>query len=66
MAGDRAGFLATLRAVLWSFLGVRKRRGYQEDANSLDPKAVIVAGLIAGLVFVLVLVAVVRVVVGGA
>lgn len=60
----RAGFLATLRAVLWSFVGIRKRRHYDDDATSLDPKAVIVAGVLAGLVFVLSIVAFVRFVVG--
>lgn len=60
----RAGFLATLRAVLWSFIGIRRRHDYESDARSLDPRAVIVAGLLAGLVFVLTLVAVVRLVVG--
>ncbi len=59
----RAGFWATLRAVLWSFIGVRKRRSYQEDAASLDPKAVVFAGLLAGLVFVLSIAAFVRFVV---
>lgn len=55
-----AGFWATVRAVLWSFLGVRKRAGYDEDAASLDPKAVIVAGVLGGVIFVLVLVGVVQ------
>jgi len=60
----RAGFWATMRAVLWSFVGVRKRRGYQDDAASLNVKAVIVAGVIGGLIFVLSIVAFVRFVVG--
>jgi len=60
----RAGFWATMRAVLWSFIGVRKRRAYQDDADSLNIKAVIVAGLIGGLIFVLSIVAFVRFVVG--
>lgn len=59
----RAGFWATFRAVLWSFLGVRRRDAYHRDASSLDPKAVIVAGLLGGLLFVLALVAVVQFVV---
>ncbi|MCB1888728.1 MAG: DUF2970 domain-containing protein [Rhodocyclaceae bacterium] len=67
MAGapERAGFLATMRAVLWSFVGVRKRRDYQDDARSLDPRAVIVAGILGGLIFVLSLVMVVSWVVPG-
>ena len=60
----RAGFLATLRAVMWSFLGIRKGRDYRQDAASLDPKAVIVAGLLAGLLFVLAILAFVKFVVG--
>lgn len=60
----RAGFLATMRAVLWSFLGIRKRRDYHQDAANLDPKAVIVAGVLAGVVFVLSIVMFVRYVVG--
>ena len=59
----RAGFGATLRAVLWSFIGVRRRSDYLRDARSLDPRAVVVAGLLAGIVFVLTLVAVVRLIV---
>jgi len=60
----RAGFWPTFRAVLWSFLGVRRRDAYHRDASSLDPKAVIAAGLLGGLLFVLALVAVVKFVVG--
>lgn len=62
MSGDapRAGFLATVKAVLWSFIGIRKRKDYHDDASSLDPKAVIVAGVLGGLIFVLTIVAVVN------
>lgn len=62
MSGDtpRAGFLATVKAVLWSFVGIRKRKDYHDDASSLDPKAVIVAGVLGGLIFVLTIVAVVN------
>lgn len=62
MAGapHKAGFWATMRAVLWSFFGVRKRQAYLDDAGSLNPLAVVVAGVFAGVVFVLVIVAVVQ------
>lgn len=40
-------------AVLWSFLGVRKRRDYDSDAQSLTPAQVVIAGLIGGVIFVL-------------
>lgn len=40
-------------AVFWSFLGVRKRRDYDTDAQSLTPAQVVIAGLIGGVIFVL-------------
>jgi hypothetical protein len=46
-------------AVLWGFFGVRKRRDYDDDARSLTPAQIIIAGLIGGLVFVLTLLLVV-------
>ena len=55
----RAGFLASLKATLWAFAGIRRRRDLDHDAASLDPRAVIAAGLIGGLLFVLLLVLVV-------
>jgi heme/copper-type cytochrome/quinol oxidase subunit 2 len=59
----KAGFLQTMRAVLWSFFGVRKRAGYEQDAAQLNPVHVIIAGIITAIIFVLVLVMVVRFVV---
>ena len=55
----RAGFIETMRAVLWSFVGIRRQRDYREDASRLNPVAVVVAGVVAGAVFVLALVMVV-------
>jgi hypothetical protein len=40
-------------AVFWSFFGVRKRRDYDADSQSLTPVQVIIAGLIGAAVFVL-------------
>lgn len=62
--GGKAGFFATMKAVLWAFVGIRKRSDYGKDARSLDPRAVIVAGLLGGIIFVLTLVVVVGLVVG--
>jgi hypothetical protein len=59
----KAGLLQTVQAVLWSFLGVRKRAEYEKDAAQLNPVHVIIAGIIAAAIFVLVLVMVVRLVV---
>jgi hypothetical protein len=49
--------------VLWSFAGVRKRKDYQQDATSLNPVYVVIAGVLAAIVFVLTIVLVVRFVV---
>jgi Protein of unknown function (DUF2970) len=58
-----AGFLQTIRAVLWSFFGVRKRSGYEQDATQLNPVYVIIAGVIAAAIFVVTLLVIVRIVV---
>ena len=56
--------LQTLRAVAWSFFGVRRGSAYEQDVQRLNPLYVIVAGLLAALLFVLSLVWIVRWVVG--
>jgi hypothetical protein len=62
-AARNAGFLQTIRAVLWSFFGVRKRSGYEQDASQLNPVVVIIAGVIAAAIFVVTLLVIVRIVV---
>jgi preprotein translocase subunit Sec61beta len=52
-----------MRAVLWSFFGVRRRSEYEKDSVRLNPVYVIIAGIGAAALFVLVLVLVVRMVV---
>lgn len=49
------GHLKAALAVFWSFFGVRRRRDYDADAQSLTPKQVVVAGLIGAAVFVAVM-----------
>ena len=58
--GRKAGFLATMKAVFWSFFGVRKRKDYEQDAANLNPVHVIVGGLIGVAVFIGILLLVVR------
>lgn len=60
-AAQRKGsFLQTLKAVAWSFFGVRKSSDYAQDVARINPVHVIVAGVLAALVFVLGLVWLVR------
>ena len=60
-AAQRPGsFLQTLRAVAWSFFGIRRGKDYEQDVQKLNPVHVIVAGLLGALVFIGVLVLLVR------
>lgn len=56
----KASFLATMKAVLWSFLGVRKKSAYEQDAAQLNPVHVIIAGLIGAAIFISILVLIVK------
>ncbi|MFM0722145.1 DUF2970 domain-containing protein [Paraburkholderia strydomiana] len=60
----KSSFGQSMRAVLWSFFGVRKRRDLEADATQLNPLHVIAAALIAAAILIGVLILVVRVVVG--
>ncbi|MGH8035339.1 MAG: DUF2970 domain-containing protein [Lysobacterales bacterium] len=45
-----------MKAVAWSFVGLRARGDYEEDVKNLNPIHIIVAGLIGVFVFVAALV----------
>lgn len=60
----KGSFWGTLRAVAWSFLGIRKGKGYEEDVSQLNPVHVIIAGVVGAVLFVLVLVVLVKWIVG--
>jgi hypothetical protein len=60
-AAQRKGsFTQSLKAVAWSFFGVRKGKDHAQDVAKLNPIHVVVAGLIGAAVFVGVLVVLVR------
>ena len=52
--------MRAFKAVLWGFLGVRRRSDYESDTQKLSPQAVIAAGLLSAAVFVLVLLGIVK------
>jgi len=58
----RAGPLQVAKAVFWSFFGVRKSKHHDEDAVTLTPTQVIVAGIIGAGLLVFCLIMLVRVV----
>lgn len=56
----KLSFIATMKAVFWSFFGVRKGRDYESDAANLNPAHVIIAGLIGAAIFIGILVMLVQ------
>ena len=59
----KASFAATMKAVFWSFFGVRRKGDYEQDAAQLNPVHVLIAGLIGALIFIATLVVIVKIVV---
>lgn len=59
-AARKGSFLQTMRAVAWSFFGVRKASDQQIDIAQLNPVHVVVAGVLAAAMFVVSLLLLVR------
>ena len=55
-APRRGSLLRTVRAVAWSFFGVRKSRDLERDVAELKPLHVVLVGLAVAAVFVVALV----------
>jgi hypothetical protein len=45
-------FLRTVRTVLWSFIGIRKKSGFEEDLGKANPFHIIAVALVAVVVIV--------------
>ncbi|HJV63320.1 MAG TPA: DUF2970 domain-containing protein [Albitalea sp.] len=56
----KGSFLQTMRAVAWSFFGVRKSADYEKDVNQLNPVHVVIAGVIAAVILIALLIGVVH------
>ncbi len=59
----KSSFIQSMVAVLWAFLGVRKKSGLQEDVASLSFIHIIIAGVVGALIFMGVLLLIVKAVV---
>jgi hypothetical protein len=59
----KPGFLYSVKAVLWSFVGLRRKRDFDEDQQGMNPLHIIVAALLAVAVFIGVLITIVKLVV---
>lgn len=60
----KLSFAATMKAVFWSFFGVRKKSSYERDAANLNPVYLIIAALLGVAIFIAVLITLVKIAVG--
>ncbi len=58
----KTSFLATLGAIFWSFIGLRRNSDYEKDVTGLNPVYVIIAALLGVAIFIAVLLTVVSLV----
>jgi hypothetical protein len=56
----KGSFLRTVKAVLWSFVGLRSRAEFNKDVTQLNPIHLIAVGLMLAVFFVLGLLALVN------
>jgi hypothetical protein len=64
VAASRPSLVASLKAVAWSFIGIRSRAGVQEDAVKVNPLHALLAGALAVVVLVVSLIGLATWVVG--
>jgi len=48
----KGSFLQTMKAVAWSFFGVRKGSDYEKDVSQLNPVHVVIAAVIGVALFI--------------
>jgi hypothetical protein len=66
MSSDKrpnASFLYSLKAVFWSFFGLRRKSDFDTDSAKLNPLHIVIAALIGVAVFIGLLITVVKLVV---
>ena len=49
---NKASFLYSLKAVVWSFFGLRRKRDFDNDDARLNPVHIVIAALIAVALFI--------------
>jgi hypothetical protein len=60
----RPSLMRSLKTVAWSFIGIRSRAGFEEDAAKVNPLHVLLAGVISVLFLVVSLIGLATWVVG--
>ncbi len=56
----KLSFFATMKAVCWSFLGIRKGSSYEQDVAKLNPIYVVIAGILGAVIFITTLILIVK------
>jgi hypothetical protein len=51
----KGSFVQTMKAVAWSFFGVRKGADYEKDLDQLNPVHLVIAGAIGALLLIVAL-----------
>ena len=51
----KGSFFQTMKAVAWSFFGIRKSSDYEKDVSQLNPVHVVIAAVVAAVLFITVL-----------
>lgn len=49
----RPSLVTTVKAVLWSFLGLRRKSDFHEDVAKLNPLHLLVVGIVLTFIFVI-------------
>ena len=57
---QKSSFVRSMKLVAWSMLGIRSRKGYQDDLARVNPLHVVLVGLVSVLLLVLALIALVH------
>jgi len=60
---NKSSLWRSVRAVAWSFIGIRKSSGFQEDVANIKPLHVLGVGVVAAFLFVIGLIVLVNLVV---
>ncbi|MBL4622664.1 MAG: DUF2970 domain-containing protein [Immundisolibacteraceae bacterium] len=59
----RLGFFALLKEILWAFLGVRNRKGYEQTFQRANVRDIVLVGIFATLLLIATLVSIVYLVI---
>jgi hypothetical protein len=62
-AKRKASFMYSMRAVIWSFFGLRRKSDFDTDSEKLNPVHIVIAALLGVALFIGILISIVKFVV---